>query len=374
MADVRALLEEFDRISKSPKQLLKEYNEAGEKVVGCFYYTPQPLITALGMVPMGLWGGQVNPQVAGKYSPIFTCSILRSCLEYGMTGEYEGLSAAIMPILCDTFRGTCSAWRAGVNIKLIPFVHPQNRKDPGALDYLIEEYKYVKSELEDVAGKTCTDAELKASIRLHNQKNKVIREFCSVANDHLDIITAVERHHVMKAITFMKPEIIIEKLTALIEALKAEPVCNWTGKKVILTGITAEPDDLLAGFTANNIAVVGDDLMQESRLYRTDYPSANSAMESLALQWLQIKGCSMAHDDNNRARGENLVEMARAKGADAVVCCMMRFCDTEEYDEPYILETVRNAGFMAFSIDIDQSTSDSGQAITKIQAFAENNV
>lgn len=372
MADIRELLSGFETISKSPKKLLHEYIANGEKVIGCFYYTPQPLVTALGMVPMGLWGGQVNPQVAGKYSPIFTCSILRSCMEYGMTGEYEGLSAVLMPILCDTFRGTCGAWRAGVNIRLIPFVPPQNRKDPGAADYLIEEYKYVKSELESVAGKTVSNEELRAAIRLYNRRNAAVREFCEAAVSHLDVIDAVSRHHVMKALTFLKPEAAIEKVTALTEALNELPVYNWTGKKVILTGITAEPDELLAGFTANHVAVVGDDLMQESRLYRTDYPAANSAIESLALQWLAIRGCSLAHDDNNTARGDQLVEMAKRTGADGVVYCMMRFCDIEEYDQPAVLKTVRDADLMAFSIDIDQSTAVSGQALTQIQAYAEN--
>ena len=106
MADVKSLLNEFEDISKNPAKLLKDYIAAGEKVIGCMYFTPQPIVTALGMVPMGLWGGQINPQVAGKYAPIFTCSILRSCLELGMTGKYDGLSAVMMPILCDTFRGT----------------------------------------------------------------------------------------------------------------------------------------------------------------------------------------------------------------------------------------------------------------------------
>jgi len=372
MADVKTMLAEFEQISKSPKQLLDKYKAEGKKVVGCFYYTPQPIVSALGMVPMGLWGGQVNPQVSGKYSPIFTCSILRSCLELGMTDKYKGLDAVLMPIICDTFRGLCGAWRAGVpQIKIIPFVPPQNRKDPGALDYLIEEYKYVKEELEATAGKTVSNEELLKYIRLYNKKNAVIREFADTANKHLDVISAVDRHHVMKAITFLEPEAVIEKLEVLCEALNALPVCEWKGKKVILTGITAEPDDMLNAFKQNNVAVVGDDLMQESRLYRTDYPAATSSLESLALQCLAIKGCSVCHDDNAYARGENLVKMAKETGADGVVYCLMRFCDIEEYDQPSVLDTIMNAGIPTFSIDIDQSTSDSGQALTKIQTFAE---
>ena len=117
---------------------------------------------------------------------------------------------------------------------------------------------------------------------------------------------------------------------------------------------------------------VGDDLAQESRQYRTDYPPANSAMERLALHWFAVKGCSTAHDDNNTVRGDMLAAMAKSTGADCVVLCMMRFCEIEEYDEPSVIAQVRKAGLMSFSIDIDQSTADSGQALTKIQAYSEN--
>lgn len=374
MEDVKTLLSQFDDISKDPQSLLNHYLAQGKKVIGCFpVYTPEPLVTAAGMVPMGIWGGQCNPQVAGKYSPIFTCSIMRSCLEFGMTGAYHGLSAAMMPILCDTFRGMSSAWRAGVkDIPLIAFIYPQNRKDPGARDYLIEELKTVKTALEKISGNEITNAALSDAITLYNKKNAVMREFCSLANEHLDIITPLKRHHVMKAVTFLKPEEAVEKVESLNKALRALDVCHWSGKKIILTGITAEPDEILNYLTDNKIAVVGDDLAQESRQYRSDYPAANSAMERLALQWFGIKGCSLAHDDNNTARGDMLVQMAKTLGADCVVLCMMRFCDIEEYDQPYLIHTLKEAGISTFSIDIDQSTAESGQALTKIQAYAEN--
>ena len=67
MADVKTLLAQFDDISKNPQRLLKEYLDAGDKVIACFpVYTPQPRVHAAGMVPMGIWGGPCNPQIAGK--------------------------------------------------------------------------------------------------------------------------------------------------------------------------------------------------------------------------------------------------------------------------------------------------------------------
>lgn len=373
MVDINILINKFESIANNPKELMEKYLSEGKKVIGCFpVYTPQPLVTASGMVPMGLWGGQTTPTVAGKYNPIFTCSIMRSCLEFGMTGAFNGMSAVIMPMLCDTFRGMSSGWRAGVkDIPIISFIHPQNRLDSGALEFLIEEYKCVQKKLEAISGVKITNATLSATLDLYNIRNVVIREFCDVANDHLDIITPVVRHNVMKSATFLEISETIAMVKELIEELKTQQVCKWTGKKVILTGITAEPEEFLEIFIENKIAVVGDDLAQETRQYRTDYPFGNSAIERLAANWMELKGCSMVYEQDNTVRGQMLVDMAKNKGADCLAVCLMRFCDVEEYDYPYISKMAEEAGLYSLCLEIDQSTQDNGQSRTKIQSYAE---
>lgn len=196
MADLKQLLQEMSDVAANPKAVLKKYLSDGKKVVGCFpIYTPEELVHAGGMIPMGLWGGQVSPAVAGRYNPIFTCSIMRSCLEYGMTDAYKGLSCAIMPMLCDTFRGMSAGWRAGVkDIPLVAFIHPQNRTDSGAAEFLAGEYMAVRDLLEKYTGCKITDQELEKSIEIYNQHSNVMREFVEVANNHLDVITPVVRH------------------------------------------------------------------------------------------------------------------------------------------------------------------------------------
>ena len=70
----------------------------------------------------------------------------------------------------------------------------------------------------------------------------------------------------------------------LIDAVKKEPVQPWNGKKVILSGIMAEPDEFLDIFSEFNIAVVADDLAQESRqsvqTYRPASIPSNSSLSS----------------------------------------------------------------------------------------------
>ena len=372
MADVKTLLDELGDIAAHPGTMLKKYLAEGKKVVGCMpVYTPEELVHAAGMVPMGLWGGQVNPAQAGKYNPIYTCSIMRSCLEYGMTGVYDGISCVMMPMLCDTFRGMSAGWRQGVkNIPLVPFIHPQNRTEPDALAFMADEYRAARDLLEKATGAKVTDEALTKAIDVYNEHSKTMMEFADVANDHLDLVTPAARHHVFKSGTFMPKDEHTQKVRAIIDELKRLPKHEWKGKKVILSGVTGEPDTLLDILLENTIAVVGDDLGQESRQYRTLIPAGKDPYERLAQQWLDRRGCSMAHETVS-TRGAMLVDMAKKTGAQGIIVCLMRFCDVEEYDYPMIMNAAKNAGLQGLGLDIDQSTQDNEQSRTKIQSFAE---
>lgn len=373
MKTLKEQLDYFYYVSKNPKIIMEKYLEEGYKVIGCFpYYNVHPIISALGMIPMGVWGANISPKYAGQYSPSFTCSLSRSCLELGMDGSLESLSAIVMPILCDTLRGQVTAWKEGVNDpKLIPFVPPQNRKDSGAIEYYIQEIKYVTRELEKISGNLIENKKLYDSLDLYNDRNKIVREFLEISNEHLDVITADVRHSVMKAITFLRPEEIIFELGLLIDLLKSKGKYFAKGKRVLASGILLDSDAILNAMKDSNINIVADDLANESRLYRFDYPMSSSAFESFARHWTSIKGCSLVHDDDAFARGKALVEYAKRSHADIVILFMMKFCDIEEYDEPYITKMLREEGLMVISIDIDQSSEEYGQAITKIQALSE---
>ena len=373
MAKLNSLLENLQNVADNPKIMLKKYLDEGKKVIGCFpIYTPAELVTAAGMVPMGIWGGQVNPSIAGQYAPIFICSIMRSCLEFGMLGKYNGLSAVIMPILCDTFRGMSGAWRTGVsNIPLITVIQPQNRDVNGARDFLVGEYEAVKEKLEAIAGRKITDADIENAIKVYNEHSAAIREFCKVANKHLDVITPNVRHAVMKSAHFMDKAEHTAVLKEIVGELNALPEHQWKGKKVILSGITAEPSDLLDIFAENNIAVVGDDIAQEGRQFRTDIPtSGGTPMERLAQQWFDRKGCATIHEVES-SRGQVVVDLVKEEKADGVVLCLMSFCDVEEYEYPMLVKAANAADIPIICLDIDQSTENSGQSRTKIQTFVE---
>lgn len=64
-------------------------------------------------------------------------------------------------------------------------------------------------------------------------------------------------------------------------------------------------------------------------------------------------GCSLIHEEG-KPRGQMLIDMCREKKADGVISCMMKFCDPEEYDQPYFERDLRKAG-ISVSGDRDRS-------------------
>ena len=154
--------------------------------------------------------------------------------------------------------------------------------------------------------------------------------------------------------------------------LKATPVQPWDGKKVILTGILAEPDELLQVLINNKVAVVADDLAQESRQFRADVPTeGGTVLERLAMQWTKnMYGCSLL-TDRAKGRTQMLVDMVNESKADAVILCQMKFCEPEEFDYPIYLKKFTELGIKNLKIEIEQQANSFEQAATRIQALVE---
>lgn len=373
MTDVQANLELLRRVCADPRAQLDRYLSEGRQVVGCFpVYTPEELVHASGLIPFGIWGAQTQLREAKRYLPAFACSVMQTSLELGLRGSYRGLSAVLIPALCDTFRCVSQDWRFGVkDIPVIPVVYPQNRSHPASVEFLISEYETVLAKLSTLTGCTMTESTLCHSIEIYNKHNSVMRAFTRVSNDHLDVITPEIRHNVMKSAFFFEKEEHTVIMQELVEGLSALPPYLFDGKRVVLTGIMAEPEPLLALLRENHMAVSADDLAQESRQYRTDIPTkGGGGLRRLAAQWITRSGCSLAHEDSP-TRSHLLEELCRTSGASGVISCMMKFCDPEEYDYPTYERTLKAQGIPTLLLEIDLLNTSYEQARTRIQTFAD---
>ena len=238
------LLNKFKEYSEHPYRVLSEYKKQGKKVIGMLpYYAPAELVVAAGMVPMGIWGSNKKTIAHAKeYCATFYCTIAQLALEMLLDGTLDQLDGLITPTICDTLRPMSQNFRVAMEGKLpcIFLAHPQQRKPAFGLQFTMDQYQHIKTELEKIAGKTITDDDLRAAIKVMNKNRAARRAFVQLANEHCDVISAVKRSAVLRAAWFMEPAAYAEKLEALNAELAKLPAADWKGKKIVTSGIICD--------------------------------------------------------------------------------------------------------------------------------------
>ena len=373
MRTAKEIINEFKAIADNPRKAMDDYKkETGKGAVGIMpVYCPEEIVHAAGYLPIGMWGAQKKQiSKARTYLPPFACSIMQSVMELQLEGVYDDLEAVIFSVPCDTLKCMSQKWNRPV--PAIVFTHPQNRKiaKDAANVFAREEFNIVKEKLEDILDVHISNKAIKNSIAVYNENRAACREFSDVAAEYAAVVTPSDRHAVIKARWFMEKSRHTALVKELIAALKAEPAPEFKGKKIIVTGIQVEPYDVLDIFQENGFAIVADDLAQETRNFRQDVPDDDDALMALARAWNEFDGCSLA-TDANKPKGQMIIDAVKKYGADAVVVCMMKFCDPEEYDQPYFERDLRKAGYPCLAIEIDPLNTNYEQLLTRVQAFAE---
>lgn len=371
------LLNEFKECSEHPYRVISAYKQEGKKVIGVLpYFAPVELVVAAGMVPMGIWGSNKKTIAQAKeYCATFYCTIAQLALEMLLDGTLDQLDGIITPTICDTLRPMSQNFRVAMESKLpcIFLAHPQNRKPAFGLQFTVDQYMHVKSELEKISGNTITDEALRDAIKVMNRSRKARREFVKLAGQHPEAISAVERSAVLRSAWFMEPAVHAQKLEELNEELSKLPASNWKGRKVVTSGIICDNPKLLQIFDDNNIAIAADDVAQETRAFRVDASEEGDPMMALAQQFADQDYDVLLYDEhsNKNRRADYVVQMVKESGAQGLVLFMQQFCDPEEMEYPYLKKALDDAGIPHIKLGVDQQMRDFGQASTAIQAFAD---
>ncbi len=373
MNTLQAKLDQLAGVAKNPAKQLKAFIGGGKKVVGCLPgYTPGEIVQAAGMVPFGIWGAEGKEiSESKKYFPPFYCALALSSLEMGLDGELNKLSAALIPILCDTLKCLGQNWKVGV--KQVPFIqvrHPQNRKIEAGIDFLAKEYRKVAEQLGKISGKAVTKETLQETIDVFNGHRAVMRAFSDIASQYPHLISPMQRNAVIKSGYFMDKTEHTRIVNEIVEECRKQPPTQWNGHKVVVTGIIADSPAILQMFADNKMAIVADEVAHESRQFRADVPADADPYRGLARQMADMEGCSLLYDPEKK-RGDLIVNMVKKNGAQGVVYLLTKFCDPEEFDAPVVRKILDKAGIPSITIEVDQQTKSYEQARTALQTFAD---
>lgn len=375
MTDIKELLKEFKHIAENGREQIDKYLAEGKKVVGVFpYYAPEEIIYAGGLVPYGVWGGQGPIDKAKEYFPTFYYSLALRCLEMGLDGSLDGLSASMVTTLDDTLRPFSQNYKVSVGRK-IPMVflnHAQHRKEDFGKAYNAKIFKQAAERLEEVCDVKITDENLKKAFEVYNENRALKREFIKLVGDYSKTIKASDRCNVLKASYHMLKDEHNKMLKELIEALKAMPKEECTGPRVVTSGIITDNPALLEVLDNFNICVVADDVASESRGLKVDVDtSIEDPYMALADQFARMDEDPILYDPDIWKRPKYVVDLALDNDADGCLVFMMTFNDTEEMEYPSLKNAYEKAGIPLIKMGYDQQMTDFGQVKTQLETFSE---
>ena len=355
------------------KTIVSTKKETGKELVGCFpIHTPEEIVYAAGCVPIGMWGGRTEIQLADKYLQSFCCSIMRANVEFAMRGTYDMLKAVIIPTFCDTMKCIVENMKLAMpKVPTIAMAYPQHRTLQTGMEYMVSEIKRVRHQLELILGKIITESQIEEAFAIYENYRRTMRRFSETSAEHPEIITARKRHLLIKAGQFMDKAIYMEMIEEIIQGLEGEPSSEYQGTRVVVMGLLSEPIEMLDIFDENQITIAADDLSLGSRLWRTQArKDVTDVFQKMAYRVADQEGDTFLYDPEKK-KGQMLIDMAEECGADGIVVLMMKFCDPEEYDYPIYKEEVEAASVPMLYLEIDQQLTSFEQIRTRVQSFTE---
>lgn len=371
MATLNEVLLKFKDIAANPDKQLKSYLESGRKVVACApVYTPEEIIHSMEFIPMGVWGADIEIKESKQYFPAFICSIMQSILELGIKGVYKGVSAIVIPSLCDSLKTLGQNWKYAVkDIPFIPMTYPQNRNNKNGMEFTKVGYERVIKDLEAATGAVFSEEALQKSIEIYNAHNEAMRKVSDLLIDYPQI-TASQRSDIFKSAYFMLKEDHTKLLNEFMNELRKTSQVENEKIKIITSGILADNKNLLKILDDNNMQIVGDDIAHESRQYRVDTKVTSASLDALSEKFGKMDNCSLLYDVDKK-RANYIVDLAKRTGGQGVIIFMTKFCDPEEFDYVFVKRALDAAQIPSTLVEVDRQIVNYEQAKTIIETFKE---
>lgn len=371
MLKLENLLSKAHAIADHPGEAFREALKQGQRVVGVAPgYTPEPLIHAMGCLPFGVWGADIQVEAAKAYFPAFIPSLLQTMLELGIRGTYDGMTALVIPSLSDSLKALGQNWKYAVqSIPFIPMTYPQNRSTPAGQAFTRAGCERVAQDLEKLTGQPLKPEALLASIELYNRHRSLMQAFDEAAARVG--LKPRDRLAVFKSAWFMSVTDHIDLLEPLIEALNQQPPTPQPLTRILTSGLLVDAPGLMEILESLDYCVVGDDVLAESRQYRVEIPvHPEDPLKGLAEQFAQMDHCSLLYD-RDKKRGPLLIDLAKKRQAAGVVLFLTKFSDPEEFDYVPIKRALDEAGLPLLLIEVDRQMQRFDQAQTALETFKD---
>ncbi len=376
MTAIGQLRELYTERGKRARQL----HDSGKKVIGYFCcFVPDEIITALDMVPYRIQGSQSAPiDQADAYIEPMACPFARSCFNLALKGEYNFLDGFVAPHSCDTVERMYHIWRHYKPAPFTHFINVPHMMGPSSDEFYRQELRLFIKGLEKWSERKLDTVKLRESIRLYNQRRKVLRELYELRRSDPPLVSGTEVTQALVAGMGLPAAEHVELVEKFIAEAKgrSKPKAQKL-PRIFLWGNEIDDTAFIKLIEESGAYVVMDDLCTGSRFFWDDVPETEDPLDGLVSRYLHIH-CPRSNIPKAETRRSDLENrygyigrFVKEWNANGVIFYIVRYCDTCELEGPDLREYLNEMRLPVLMIEDDYSTSTIGQLRTRVQAFLE---
>lgn len=354
--------------------LLQQKKERNKKLVGYVCsYAPEEMIHAAGAMPVRLFGTDGGIHRADLHLQSYCCSLGRGILEEALSGRLDILDGVIFPHTCDTIQRLSDIWRLNLPQTFhVDVVLPVKLNSSAARNYLIDVLRTFRRDLEQKLGRTITDADLSATIKLYNVIREYMQRLYDLRREHPQLLPGRDFYVIVRAAMLLDREAFLKTLQEIVLELenKAAGQTPSRAKRLVLAGGICSHPDIYDAIEQAGGVVAGDDLCTGERYFEGTIDEKMEPLEAIAKRIFERSICPAKHAGLTD-RGEHLIARVKASKADGVVFLLLKFCDPHAFDYPYIRETLVRANIPSLLLEMEDQVQSGGQLQTRLETFVQ---
>ena len=352
---------------------VKSWRDDGGRVLGHFQvYFPEELAHAAGMLPVRIRGAQTDGNESESHFGSYLCSIIKTSLDIALTKRIE-LDLFVTHPICDAARNLGPIWGRNFPYKCQILYLPQNPNSRHAKTYLANEYRRLLKDIEDATGRTVSERNIRASIKLYDRSRALMRELYAIRRNQPWLLGADESMALIALAGILPREEFVGFLEMVMPMIKMRLARQQDKMRVVFEGGFCEvpPFDLLQT-VARSCYVVDDDVFIGLRFIVEDVGDSGDAIADLAGAYIDRSSYSSVQHDLRKPGEKMLLQRIRNADAELVILAAAKMCEPGLEEQVAYSKALEEAKIPYFISEFEENQNTFDQLAIQLETFVEN--
>ncbi len=365
--------ESRDIIEDGDFPTVARWREQGGKVLGHFQvYFPEELAHAAGLLPVKVRGAPIDAMQAESRFGSYLCSIIKTSLEITLSNRIQFEIFVSHPI-CDAARNLAAIWGRNFDYPCQILYLPQNANSSHSAIYLRDEYDRLRRTIEEVAGKTITDDDLRNSIAVFNENRDLLRQLYAIKRETPWLVSADEAYCLVAMGGLIPREEHNDMLRTIMPQFKDRAKKQQDRIRVVFEGGFCEQPPLdMIRMLGRSCYVVDDDLLIGMRWILDDVASTGDPLVNLATAYLEQSSYSPVQHDLRKLKEEMLLKRIEESNAEAAIVCAAKMCEPGLEEQVAYTNALDEKKIPYFLSEFEENMTSFEHLELQVETFLEN--